>query len=254
MFNFKSVLKFLLLVVLVAGIGGGVYVFLNLNTLAKPVTERIASETLGVRVSIGSMDIALQDKRVSVSGIKIANPRGFKKPNAVTIDQVSITLASISKELIRFKDISVGGTQAYLEVTEKGTNLQALQKGIKVQPKPEGKADIKVIIDRLAVRKAKLNPSVTLLAQQDLQSVDVPDVTLRAIGKKENGVLASEAIAQIAPVLLKSFSKAAGNAGFYQGLSKDTLKELGAAQVKGVTDQISKEIDAVSGKLKGLFK
>ena len=46
--------------------GGGVYVLTQINELAKPLTEKIASDVLGVAVTIGEMDIRLKERRVFV--------------------------------------------------------------------------------------------------------------------------------------------------------------------------------------------
>lgn len=248
-------LVFILLCILL--VGGAGYVLYNLNTLAKPISERIASKAIGTRVSIGDMDIALKDKKVTVSNIRIKNPPGYKKPNAITIDAIAITLTSAGKDLVNFKDIQVRGTNAYLEVTPNGTNLQDLQKRMQAAKQSKAPSAIKVIIDRIATSKATLHPSVTLLGEQNLKPIAIPSLTLRGIGRKQNGVLAEDAVKQIMTPLLKSLSKSAGNAGFYKGLSADTLKDLGQSQLNTVKDKVSKElgvnVDEVTKGLKGLF-
>lgn len=255
---------FLILTVLavVTLLGGGLYVFTNLDSLAQNITERIASDTLGVRVDIGSMEISLKDRKAVVRDITVANPSGFKKAHAMTVDFVSVDLGNISKELINFDDIAVRGTNVNLEVKERTTNLQALKNNIKTKPKDSGTsnnvgdaqdklgAKLKVIIDRFEMSEARVSPSVILIGQQDLSPVAVPNIVLTGIGKRENGVLARDAIAQISKQLLNRFGSVASGAGFYQGMSADALKEMGVNQVNQIKDQISNEI---GGKLKGLF-
>lgn len=235
----------------VAGMfGGGAYIVMNLGSIAQQVTERVASDTLGVDVDISNMNISLQERKAVVSGITIANPPGFKKPYAMTVDVVSVDLGNITKELITFEDITVRGTNVNVEVKENTTNLQTLKKNIKTKPKADGEADeaekLKVIIDRLEMSDAKVSPSVTLIGEQDLSSVMVSDIVLTGIGKRQNGVLVRDAIAQVSNQLLKKFSSAAGGAGFYQGMSADALKEMGVNQINQLTDQIG-------SKIKGLF-
>lgn len=234
--------------------GGGAYVLKNINSLAKPVTERIVSEALGVRVSIGGMDISLQDKRVGVSNIRIANPRGFSKPNAVTIESAQVTIGDLKQGLIDLKAIDVSGTNVFLEVKETGTNLQALKNGMKKSETKPDAEPLKVIIRRFALDRAQLHPSVTLIGQQDLKAVAVPPIVLKGIGAKENGVVAADAAQQVIRPLIQIFSKSAGSAGFYDGLSSDVLKDLGASQIKAVQDQITNEVDKIGAGLKGLFQ
>ncbi|MEM7651140.1 MAG: hypothetical protein AAF204_03535 [Pseudomonadota bacterium] len=235
--------------------GGGVYVLKNLNILAKPITERIASEALGVSVNIGALDIRLQEKRVGVSNIRIGNPTGFAKPHAITIDRADIALKGVSKTLLDFETVDVAGTSVFLEVQKGTTNLHSLKKGIK-GGKAQEKADeaLKVILRNFALRGGTIYPSVTLIESQDLKPVNVSPIVLRGIGVRENGVLAHEAAAQVVKPLIDTFSKDAGNAGYYQGLSSDALKEIGAGQMDQIKTRINEEVDKLEEGIKNLFQ
>ncbi len=236
--------------------GGGVFLFMNMGAVAKHVTERIASDTLGVRVQITQMDLSLQDKTVSVSGLRIANPPGFKKTHAMTVGNISIALNSISKELIHFKNIAVTDTDVNLEVREGTTNLNTIKKQMKSKPQEtqEGAQEqIKVIIDRMAITQAQLNPSVVLFSEQDLTSVAVSDIILTGIGRKENGILAREAIVQVWNGISRAVNKSANSAGFYQGMSPDAVKDMGLSQVQQFKDQLKKDVETLGDGIKGLF-
>ncbi len=227
--------------------GGGVYLFMHLNTLIKPHIERMASQSLGAKVSIGNLDVAIKDKKASASDIRIANPAGFKKPYAVTIKSANITLEALAQTLVTINAIEVNGVETHLEVKETGTNFQALQKGMQpAKPLGEGEEPVKVIIKRFALDGATVNPSVTLIQAQDLKPVSLGPVVVNNIGVREGGVLPGEAAKQLVNPVLTAAAKAAGEAGYYQGLSPDVLKEMGINQLKGLTDQIG-------DKIKGFF-
>ena len=236
--------------------GGGVYIVMNLNTLAKPITERIARNALGVDVSIGSMDIDLKAKRVSVKDIEIDNPSGFSKPHIITIDQADVALITAGTSLINFDLIDVSGVDAYLEVKESGTNLQALQKSIAAQAssKEEAENTMQVIIDTLTMDGMTLHPSVTLLETQDFKTIKVPDLRLSGIGERQNGVLAKQAVAQGVQELTQSFSAAASREGLYQGLSPEVLKEMGNTQLDALKNSVNEEINNAADQIKGLFE
>ena len=239
--------------------GGGVYLFMNFGALAKHAAEKIASQSLGVPVRITTLDLSLQDKTASIKDIKISNPQNFKKPYAVTIGAVDIALGNVSKELIHFKEIQVTDTNVYLEVKENTTNLATIKNQMKSNPPPsteEGtdpEPQIKVIIDRMAITGTQLNPSVTLLTEQDLEPVAVSDIILTGIGQRENGILARQAIAQIWNGVLKSVNKSANNAGFYQGMSPDALKDMGVSQIKQLKEQIKEDVKTLGNGIKGIF-
>lgn len=252
--------------------GGVIFLYMNLANIAKPITERLASEALGVPVSIAQMDIDIPEKRVSVSGLRVANPAGYGKKYAMTTGDITVELGDLSKELIVFNKIAITDTDVNLEVNEKGTNLNDIKKGISSKaPKSAEKPandngetasssaqakpgdNTKVIIKHFALNDAQLNPSVVLFEQQDLNPVTVPDIQLTGVGQKENGILAREAIAQIADYVFKKFNQASGSAGFLNGLSSDALKDMGQAQIDVVKDQIKDEVKNIGNQLKGLF-
>ena len=237
--------------------GGGVYLFTQLNSIVKPLTEKIATQALGVPVSIGGMNISLQEKRVIVNNIRIANPKGFSKPHVLTISGVDVGLRDLIKDRIDFNNIAVTGAQVYLEVKEGGTNLQALKNNM---PKPTAKdtsepaEPIKVIVRKFTLKDGQLNPSVTLIGEQDLAPVKLSSLVLSDIGVKENGILAREAITQIITPLIKSVSKDAGSAGFFEGLSADALKDMGMEQIEGLKGTINDEVNKIGDRFKGMFQ
>lgn len=234
--------------------GGGIYVLQHLNTLAKPVSERIASQALGVPVHIGALNISLQDKLATVSDIRISNPPGFSKPHALTIESVQIGLNSIGQKLLDFKTINSTGAQVYVEVKNNTTNLQTLQAGIKGASDTKTAEDpLKVIIREFGLQDVQLNPSLTLIGDKDLDAVQISPILLRNIGTQENGVLARDAVAQIMKPLLKDFTSAAAGAGFYQGLSQEALESLGISQGQILKNQVQDEVNKIGDKVKGLF-
>lgn len=259
-------------ILLIVGAG---FIYVNMGSIAKQLTEKVASEALGVPVTIGDMVITLEEKKVVVTNIKIANPPGYKKSHAITVDSVTVAGESFSKQLLTFARVAVDGTNVNVEVTGKGTNLGDLKKNVdakKGSSKPKSSSSqnsdgahgkdeqIKVIVKKFALTKAQLNPSVTLI-DKDLAYVTVPDIHLTNIGKKENGVVAQEAVAQIMDAVLERFNESANGAGFLEGLSLEMLNEIGVSTAevfqKNLKESYEKEVDGFKKGLddiKGLFE
>lgn len=245
-------------------VAAGAYIYVNMDSLAKQLSEKIASDTLGVPVTIGNIKISLEDKKVTVNNIEIANPGGYKKPNAIEINSIIIAAQSLSKELLNFARVNVNGTHVNLEVSGKGTNLGDLKKNMvaqkaKKEPKKNDKK-IKIIVQKFSLTQAQLNPSVTLL-KKDLAYINVPDIHLTGIGEKQGGIVAQEALQQIMDAVLKKFNASANSAGFLEGLSLDTLNKIGITTGEVFQKNLKKSFDkdvqqfkeGVDG-LKGLFK
>lgn len=256
-------------------VGAG-FIYMNMGSIAKQITEKVASDALGVPVTIGAMDIILEEKKVSVKDIRIANPSGYKKSHAITVDSVTVAGESFSKQLLTFARVEVDGTNVNVEVTGKGTNLGDLKKNVdkkastsktvKKETASDNKKsshkeeDIKVIVKKFSLTKAQLNPSVTLI-DRDLAYITVPDIHLTNIGKKENGIVAQEAVAQIMDAVLERFNESANGAGFLEGLSLEMLNEIGVSTAevfqKNLKESYEKEVDGFKkglGNLKGMFE
>lgn len=236
----------------------------HLGSIAERVIEHAGSKALGVTVSIDNMQVSLKDRKAVVKGLSIANPKGFDEPMALSVESISVDLGNLSKGLVNLEEIEILGADVNMEVRQEGTNFQAIQEGMMkpAEVKEEAAAgdsdevaeQMKVIIDKFALRDAKLHPSVMIEGVPEVSAVVVPDIVLTGIGKKENGVLAQEAIIQIWNQLSKRFSATAMNAGFYQGMDVDALKELGASQMEILKNKVSDGLDDVGSKIKGLFQ
>ena len=270
-----GLLSFFVLLIVI-GVG---YIYVNMDNMAKNFAEQAASDALGVPVTIGKMKILLEDKKVIVSNIAVSNPKGYSKPNAITINEIAVTGESFSTALLTFANISVDGTAVNLEVNEKGTNLgdlkkRAEQKSVSSKPNNSAKQssedkpkhdnkqkDLKVIVKNFALTSAQLTPSITLLGDNDLATVKVPDIHLSGIGEKENGILAEEAIAQIMNSVLERFNESSNSAGFLEGLSLDSLNAIGVSTgevfQKNLNKSYKKEVKKFKKgfqDLKGMFE
>lgn len=260
-----TLVVFGLLVFLVVGLGA--YLYVNMDSIAKNFAEQAASKALGVPVTIGDMDIILDQKKVVVSDIAVANPQGYKNEYAITIKNISVAGESFSSDLLSFALISVDGTAINLEVNEHGANLGALKKqtdkkaqsGSSQNSEPgssEKASKVKVIVKRFSLTGAELTPSVTLLENANLPVVKVPDIHIKDIGEKENGVPVEEAIAQIMAVVLGEFNKTANSAGFMDGMSLEMLNEIGISTgevfKKNLKKSYKNEVNKFKNGLDGL--
>ena len=235
--------------------GGGIFLMMNLGNIAKNLAEKIASETLGVHVSIAAVEVDIQELAVTVKNIRIGNPEGYKGKHALTVGSVYLKAETLSDVLLHFNTVAVTGTHVFLEVEPKRTNLTDIKKTVDAKASKGDKAaqQIKVIIENMNIDEMQVHPSVVLLEGAQLQPITVPQFVLKGIGKKENGVLAKEAVAQIWAGLMPHIEKSASQAGFYNGLSSDALKDLGLSQADSIKQKVKDEINNLGKSLGGLF-
>lgn len=243
--------KILLLLLAIVVIGGG-YLYFNFNSIVLRTTEKVATNALGVKVTIDDFNLALTDKRVTVSGIRIANPEGYKGPYIMEIGSVDVGLNTANKSLIDFKNIDVNDSVVNVEINQKGMNVLDLKKKLAsgssekaVEPsEATAKEAIKVIVERAAINATTINTNVTFL-ERDIASITMPSVTFRDIGKNDD-TSAGDAMKQIFSKYMAAVQNQVSKNGGLSGVDIPGLTSSLGESIKDTTED-------VKNKIKGLF-
>lgn len=240
--------------VLVLGVAiGAIALAVNLGGLARIAVEKIASNTLGVKVTIAKLDISLQEKQIEVHGLRIGNPEGYKNPQAITVEKISLAASDITQSLLVFDEVRVIGTDMNLEVTSHETNLTDLRDGANKnageQAQKNGKAP-KIIIRDLRIESPSVTPKATL-SNSALDPVKLPDIRITGIGEKTNGATVPEAIAQILDICTQVAMKTSIQSGFLRGMDADSLTAIQTSV--GIPANLTDQIKDLSGKVRELF-
>lgn len=236
---------------------GGIIFAMNFSSVAKSLAEKVATNTLGVSVSINDLDIDFQERKITLSGIAVDNPRSYNKfDNALELSSVSIDAKSFSKELLEFDDISVGTTNVFLEVNNKGTNLGTIKDNLNTK-KPDTKAEekaqeaIKVIISKLNLGNTNLYANVSAISKDDMK-MSLPTISLSGIGERSNGILAREAIAQVMDKIINVASSTAAKEGLFKEIGPQQLESLGVPS-GGIMEKLDSTTGDVTNKIQGIL-
>ncbi len=251
-----------LLLLLFAVGAGGYYYFVMASAGLKTRAEKIASATLGAPVTIDRIARDRATGAYLADGVKIKNPAGFTTPHAVIIRQVRLLPQDAAPGLLSFAEVNVTGAEIFLEVQAQGTNLSALRRNVN---RAAAAAEFaapgqpwKSVLRRLEVADARLYPVATLVPAET-QVVTLPDIVLRGIGDKEGGVILSESLGQGFEHLLRVASQAAGQAGFFNGMSPDALRamqeQLGLTKgiLETAVDTVRGDINELATGIRGLI-
>lgn len=238
-------------------LGGGALLYLNMGSIAKQLAEDYASRALGVKVEIGGLDISVQESKVGISNLKVANPDGYKKPYVLTVQHVNIVAGNLGRELLEFRDVSVEGADVYLEINVGGTNLGDIRKKLNPAvgaPQSEGEKALKVILDKLLMN-GKVHTSIIFL-DKEIEPFVLPPVTVSGIGRENggNGALAGEAVAVIWNELSKTVMSAANQKGYLAGLSPEILRDAGMGHLDIMKDKFEHDTRKIKEGLKSLFE
>src|SRR5258706_7125695 len=213
----------IVLAVLAVLIGAGVYwAYNSLDVIVKVALEHYGPDVAGVPVKVGEVKLSPRDGRGSLRNVEIGNPPGFAAPRAARLGEISVALdpATVRAPVVHVHEIVIDAPLITYERGKGSTNLDAIQKNIDAYVKraeaesagskeatPEGRSvRHKFVVDRLAIRGAKVTMTTPGLKGQGI-TFDLPDIELRDIGKRQDGVTASEGANTVANALIGRISQ-----------------------------------------------
>lgn len=185
-----------LLAVLLVLAAGMFYLWLAnpLNAWVKAAIENYGSEMTQAKVSVSDVDLSPADGKGVLSGLALGNPDGFKTPYAFKAGHIELALepASLTGKVVLIRKIQVDAPYISYEKNGGITNFDAIQRNVqryigasRQAPKEERKDEMKMIIESLVIRNAKVN-------YNGLMDLKLPDIELRNLGKKKGGATSAE--------------------------------------------------------------
>lgn len=130
----------IVVVLLIAVIAGGVYyVLTNLDSLVKEAIEKYGSQATHTEVRVQSVNIRLKDAAAAISGLTVANPKGFSGANAFSLGQIATRLdvKATSKDKIVINEVRIQKPEVFYEVNaDKQGNLNLLKDNLAGGAKP----------------------------------------------------------------------------------------------------------------------
>lgn len=252
--------KIILVVVLliIAIIGAALYyVFTNLDAIVKVAIEQVGSQTTQTAVRVDKVKITLSDGAGAISGLTIANPRGFEAPNAFSLGAIEtqIDLNSLRQGPIAIDKVLIRKPQVFYELNkDRKSNLNELYKNIEAstggasgEKKPAAKSnEPKLIIRHFQLAEATVDANVVPLNKK--LTLKLPTIDLKDLGGK-SGATPSEISKQVLNIITQRALDAVKKAGIdekVKALKTEAQQKLDAK--KGEVESKAKE------KLKSLLK
>ena len=82
----------LVVVVVLALVGVGAYVFMNSGSLVKTAIEDMGPDYLLTDVSVDDVSLSLTDGRGTIRGLQLGNPPGFEGPYAMKLGEIKLAI------------------------------------------------------------------------------------------------------------------------------------------------------------------
>ena len=208
----KRALQVLGVLAVVAALGA-LLAWNSLDLVVRYALERWGPDVTGVKIEVAEVRISPADGTGRIAGIDVGNPPGFAAARAARFGEVRLALepSTLASDLVHVRELALVGAQVTYERSDRGTNLDAIQRSIESYVKGKEAADggkpraaksgRRFVIDRLTIRNARVLMTNTGLGGQGL-SFDLPDVDLRDVGRREGGLRASQ-VAQLVTATLQ---------------------------------------------------
>ena len=238
-------------------IGGGVvvvvivaavaFLFSNLDSLVKEAVEKIGTDATQAKVTLNKVEIGIKSGSGALSGLTVANPKGFKTPSAFELGSISVKIdpSSIGSDVIVIKEIAIDGPKVTYdpkvtyELGDGGSNIDAIQKNVDAYAKQFGgggdggsakeeSEGPKLLIENLYIRGGEINVSAGFLAGKTLGTA-MPDIHLTDIGKEDDGADPAEVVKQIIDSMTSGIGSAIGDLGL------DKMMEDAGKMLEGAT-------------------
>ena len=236
---FKLLILLIVLVVIAAGIGWAM-----IDTLAETGIEKGASYALGVKTTVGKVDLSLLGGTLAIEHLRIANPSGFNTPHLMNTTRVETELKTntLLSDTVEFSKFEIDGLDVNVEGNFSGNNIAKIMANLEKfsfgKDKPgDGK---KIKVDRILITNVVGHFSLGGLAKA---TVNIPPIELRNVtSDNAEGLVISELTARIVTAVLQAVLENS------QGDLSVGLKTLlnvdmsGAVKAMGIGETVKVEI------------
>lgn len=198
---------------------GGVFFFMQMDSIAKQAIEKYGSVILGTQVTVGSVSITPTSGEGSVTLLKIRNPAGFALDYAFSMNSthVKIDPQSMTSDIVIIDEVVMDDPDIVYEVNEHGNNFGILRvnandylsKG--ERHATEGMiASKQVIIKDFYLRNGKVKVIAPSMQNQSF-TVSLPTIHLSNLGKDQGKGNLPQIMQQVVSIITNSVVSAVGN-------------------------------------------
>ena len=207
----KGVIAAVVIAAILAGLA--LLAYERLDLIVKVALEYYGPDVTGVSVKVGDVELSPLDGRGRLRNLEIGNPAGFSASRAARLGDVILEVdpATLRAPVVHVRAIGIEAPTIVYERGDKSTNLDVISRNIEAyvkraaeaEPAASGRRSTKrrFVIDRLLIRGAKVTMTSPSLKGQGV-TFDLPDIELRDLGKREDGLTASQVASVVTNALV----------------------------------------------------
>lgn len=160
----------------------------DLNAFIKQQIETHGTKAVGTKVGVMNVSVELKNGKGAISGLTIANPKGYKSVNAFEMNEVLLDLGTNGYDPIVIEELLIDSPKLTYEATKDGGgNLLDIKEllakgGSETAPSDSQPADLPhVSIKKITIKDVALAMDLTALTLKEYQEV-LPSITITDIG------------------------------------------------------------------------
>jgi hypothetical protein len=249
---FGRIVKWTFVILLLLFVGGGAFLWINLNRILKHTIETQGTAQLKLKTELDSANLSLFGGELNLDDLKIGSPQGFVAPQMFRLSNadVNVKLADLRGDPVRVKSITLDKPRLVVERVGDKFNFKQAMDLMPKQPEtpPDQSKPLKLIIDDLTIkdptvviRPGQINiPGIKLL---DEYTLTIPTMAMKNIGSGEgaqNGAAVKDVVMQVISAMAASAANPDQVPDQLKNLINDDVKQV----VAGLTAEAQKRIVA----------
>lgn len=221
-----------------------------LGPIVKAGVEKVGPQVTKVPVRLEGARISIFNGNGELKGFVLANPEGFKTPEAVKVGTVAISLVpkSVMNDKVVVRSIRIEAPEITYEAGFGGSNIGKVLENIQSVASQEkssntNSASKALQVDEFLITGGKINVSATMLGGRSA-TLPLPEIRLVNLGQGPEGITPAELSAKAFGAVVEAAAKAVAGSALNIGKAatdaaqnigteaKDRAKKLGS----GVSD------------------
>ncbi len=256
----KYTLLALLAIIVIAIIAAWIY----LEPLVKGVVNKFGTQVVGTEVTLDGFKLHPIDGELEITGLKVANPQGYKEPNLLSLGGafVKVDVKSLYSDTIVVENIRVTAPEITYEMPNFTTsNIQQIQENIaentastkNKQPVKEETTEVKsepaknVVIRNVLVEDGKLSALTPLQKSGEALVLDLPAIEITGIGDGRKNMTIDESLTIVFNRILFNATSVATKA---LGNVSDAAKKIADEAAEQAKGKVKDEAEGLLNKVK----
>ncbi len=233
----------ILLLVVAAAIGAGVYFLYNSDALVKDGIETYGSEYLGTDVKVTGVRLSFAEGSGRVTGLEVAQPPGFEGDSALRVQSIDVGLnaPASTAELVVIDYIAIDGAELLaIARGAEDNSFQALLDNLQRDSDRNGGTSQgsmpKFVVSRFDFTNASAKARIPFIDRE--VTLAIPDVRITDIGGTAGATAEEVAQAIVGPITASA--------------TRAVSKAISDAALERAGDELKDRLGGALDKLRGL--